>query len=176
MSVTVSLEDEVEVSRGSMFVPPTQPPHVTRCIDARLIWMSNEPLDLRKQYIIKNTTQMVKARIRSIRYRVKVNTLERSPTAELNLNEEGAVVIDTQTELFVDPNLPNRATGSFVIIDPISNLTLAAGMITGRDPERSDAVAKPSVDTSHPDAATFRHVSSQERESRIAHPPADLAE
>jgi bifunctional enzyme CysN/CysC len=139
MSVSVCLEDEVDASRGSMFVPPTHPPHVTRCIDARLVWMSDQPLELRRQYIIKHTTQLVKAQVRSIRYRVNVNTLEKCPAARLNLNEVGAVVIDTHAALFVDPYLRNRATGSFVLIDPLSNATVAAGMITGRDPERSEA-------------------------------------
>ena len=134
MSVTVCLEDEVDVSRGNMLVPPSHPPHVTRCIDARLVWMGNQPLDLRRQYIIKHTTQSVKAQVRLIRYRVNVNTLERHPASELNLNEIGTVVIDTHSPLFVDQYRRNRMTGSFVMVDPISNATVAAGMVTGRDP------------------------------------------
>jgi sulfate adenylyltransferase large subunit len=140
MSVTVCLEDEVDISRGNMLVPPSHPPHVTRCIDARLVWMGNQPLDLRRQYIIKHTTQSVKAQVRFIRYRVNVNTLERQPASELNLNEIGTVVIDTHSPLFVDQYRRNRMTGSFVMVDPISNATVAAGMITGRDP-RVDPVA-----------------------------------
>jgi sulfate adenylyltransferase large subunit len=141
MSVTVSLEDEVDVSRGNMLVPPSHPPQVTRCIDARLVWMGNQPLDLRRQYIIKHTTQLVKAQVRSIRYRVDVNTLERHSATELQLNEIGAVVIDTHAPLFLDHYGRNRATGSFVLVDPISNLTVAAGMVTGRDPRVADAAA-----------------------------------
>src|SRR5207302_10088542 len=108
MSVTVCLEDEVDLSRGNMLVPPSHPPHVTRCIDARIVWMGNQPLDLRRQYIIKHTTQVVKAQVRRIRYRADVNTLERHPATELQLNEIGAVVIDTHLPLFVDPSLLNR--------------------------------------------------------------------
>ncbi len=164
MSITVCLEDEVDVSRGNMLVPPSHSPQVTRCIDARLVWMGNKPLDLRRSFIIKHTTQQVKAQVRSIRYRVDVNTMERHPAFELNLNEIGAVVIDTHSPLFVDPYRRNRATGSFVLIDPVSNETVAAGMITGRDPRISDSA--PGQDVSHLD-----RISPEERQSRIGHSP-----
>ena len=162
MSVTVCLEDEVDISRGNMLVPPSHPPHVTRCIDARLVWMGNQPLDLRRQYIIKHTTQSVKAQVRLIRYRVNINTLERQPASELNLNEIGTVVIDTHSPLFVDQYRRNRMTGSFVMVDPISNATVAAGMITGRDP-RVDPVA---TDTQ---AVETNLVPSADRQKRIGH-------
>jgi len=163
MSVTVCLEDEVDVSRGNMLVPPSHPPHVTRCIDARLVWMGNQPLDLRRQYIIKHTTQSVKAQVRFIRYRVNVNTLERQPAAELSLNEIGTVVIDTHSPLFVDQYRRNRLTGSFVMVDPISNATVAAGMITGRDPRAAD----PTV----PEAQAFElsRIPAADRQTRIGH-------
>jgi len=163
MSVTVCLEDEVDVSRGNMLVPPSHPPHVTRCIDARLVWMGNQPLDLRRQYIIKHTTQSVKAQVRFIRYRVNVNTLERQPATELNLNEIGTVVIDTHSPLFVDQYRRNRMTGSFVMVDPISNATVAAGMVTGRDPR----AAEPAV----AETQTFEanQIPAVDREKRIGH-------
>ena len=139
MSVTVCLEDEVDVSRGNMLVPPSHPPHITRCIDARLVWMGNQPLDLRRQYILKHCTQMVKAKVRYVRYRVDVNSFQRHPAAELKLNEIGTVVIDTHSPIFVDQYRRNRATGSFILVDPISNATVAAGMVTGRDPKLADS-------------------------------------
>jgi hypothetical protein len=163
MSVTVCLADEVDLSRGNMLVPPSHPPHVTRCIDARLVWMGNQPLDLRKQYIIKHTTQSVKAQVRFIRYRVNVNTLERQPASELSLNEIGTVVIDTHSPLFVDQYRRNRVTGSFVLVDPISNATVAAGMVTGRDPR----VADPAI--SEPQTFESNLVPAQDREKRIGH-------
>ena len=164
MSVTVCLEDEVDVSRGNMLVPPSHPPHIARCIDARLVWMGDQPLDLRRQYIIKHTTQSVKARVRFIRYRVNVNTLERQPASELHLNEIGTVVIDTHSPLFVDQYRRNRITGSFVMVDPISNATVAAGMITGRDPRAADpAITKTQSVQSSSIPAT-------DRERRIGHP------
>jgi sulfate adenylyltransferase large subunit len=166
MSVTVCLDDEVDVSRGNMLVPPSHPPQVTRCIDARLVWMDNQPLDLRRQYIVKHTTQLVKAQIRTIRYRVNINTLERHSATELSLNEIGAVVIDTYSPIFVDHYGRNRATGCFVLIDPISNATVAAGMITGRNPRTPGALAVKDL----PEVEIER-ISAAERQARFGHPP-----
>ena len=124
--------------------------------------MGNQPLDLRRQYIIKHTTQSVKAQVRLIRYRVNVNTLERQPASELNLNEIGTVVIDTHSPLFVDQYRRNRMTGSFVMVDPISNATVAAGMVTGRDPR---------VDPTAPEAQTTETnlVPAADRQKRVGH-------
>jgi len=166
MSVTVCLEDEVDVSRGNMLVPPSHSPHVTRCIDARLVWMDNQPLDLRRQYLIKHTTQWVKAQVRYVRYRVDVNSFQRHPASELKLNEIGAVVIDTHSPLFVDQYRRNRATGSFVLVDPISNATVAAGMITGRDPKLADSAIQ------EVQAVEAKHISQTDRQKRVGHPSA----
>lgn len=163
MSITVCLEDEVDISRGSMLAPPTHQPHVVRCIDARLVWMDHQPLDLRKQYIVKHTTQSIKAQVQSVRYRVDVNTLEKCSAADLKLNEVGAVVIDTHAPLFVDAYLRNRVTGSFILIDPISNATAAAGMITGRDPASAD------VSSSGAWLVNTSHITPAERKVRIGH-------
>ena len=164
MSVTVCLEDEVDVSRGNMLVPPSQPPHVTRCIDARIVWMGNQPLDLRRQYIIKHSTQWVKAQVRYVRYRVDVNSFQRHPATELKLNEIGTVVIDTHSPLFVDQYRRNRATGSFILVDPISNATVAAGMVTGRDPKLAD----PAIQDVQ--AIEAERISQADRQKRVGHP------
>jgi sulfate adenylyltransferase large subunit len=132
MSVTICLQDELDISRGDMLVHPSHAPHVTRCVDARIVWMSHTPLDLSRRYVVKHTTQQVSAGVREIRYRLDVNTLEKQPAAQLSLNDIGAVVIETHRPLFVDPYRRNRATGGFILIDPLSNETVAAGMITGR--------------------------------------------
>ncbi len=163
MSVTVCLEDEVDVSRGNMLVPPSHPPHITRCIDARLVWMGNQPLDLRRQYIIKHCTQWVKAQVRYVRYRVDVNSFQRHPATELKLNEIGTVVIDTHSPLFVDQYRRNRATGSFILVDPVSNATVAAGMVTGRDPKMADPAIQ---EVQAPEA---ENVSLMERQKRVGH-------
>jgi sulfate adenylyltransferase large subunit len=166
MSVTVCLEDELDVSRGNMLVPPTHPPQVTRCLDARLVWMGNEPLNLRRQYLIKHTTQVVKAQVRTIRYRVNINTLERHTASELKLNEIGAVVIDTHTPLFLDHYGRNRSIGSFVLVDPLSNATVAAGMVTGRDPRVGDDATAHGITP-----IELKRVADSERQARVGHPP-----
>jgi hypothetical protein len=163
MSVTVCLEDEVDVSRGNMLVPPSHPPHVTRCVDARLVWMDHQPLDLRRQYLVKHTSQWVKAQIRYVRYRVDVNSFQRHPASELKLNEIGTVVIDLHSPLFVDQYRRNRATGSFVLVDPISNATIAAGMVTGRDPKMADSAIQ------EVQPVETRHISTTDRQQRVGH-------
>jgi hypothetical protein len=134
MSVTLCLEDEIDISRGDMLVPPSHPPHVTRRLDARLVWMHEQPLEIGRSYLLKHTSQTVPATVDSLRYRININTLEKETGARLGLNDIGAVVIETQKPIFCDPYRRNRATGSFILVDPKSNATIAAGMITGRDP------------------------------------------
>src|SRR5215471_11353068 len=129
MSVTVCLEDEVDISRGDMLVHPSNSPAVGRRFEATLVWMNQKPLAPNRAYLIKQTTQTAQARVREIRGRIDVNTLEQHPAAELGLNEIGVVEVEAQRPLFFDPYRRNRATGSFILIDPITNETLAAGMI-----------------------------------------------
>lgn len=136
MSVTVRLEDELDISRGDMLVPPSHPPHVIRRIDARIVWMHEKELKIGRSYLIKHTTQTVRGTVVAVRYRININTLEKEPASALGLNDMGAVVIETQKPLFCDPYRRNRATGSFILIELSSNATLAAGMITGRECER----------------------------------------
>jgi len=129
MSVTLCLEDEVDISRGDMLVPPSHSPHVTRQIDSRLVWMHEKPLEPGRTYLLQHTSQRIPAAVELVRYRVNINTLEKEPATELRLNDIGAVVIRTQKPLFCDPYRRNRTTGSFILIDPLSNATVA-GRIT----------------------------------------------
>jgi sulfate adenylyltransferase large subunit len=164
MSITVCLEDEVDVSRGDMLVPPLHAPHASRWIDARLVWMDTAPLDLSRQYLVKHTTQTTRAQVASIRYRIDVNSLEKQRTEKLMLNEIGAVVLETHRPLFFDPYKRNRATGCFILIDPISNLTVAAGMVTGREPhEIQQRAVLQGVQIEH------NRVSFIERQTRFGH-------
>ncbi len=126
MSVTVCLEDEIDISRGDMLVPPSHPPHVTRRIDARLVWMHESELEIGRSYLLKHTTQTVRASVQAVRYRININTLEKEPAARIGLNDIGAVVIESQKPLFCDPYRRNRVTGSFILIDPMTNATVAA--------------------------------------------------
>ena len=129
MSVTVCLEDEVDISRGDMLVHAGNAPHAGRRFDATVVWMNQQPLAPNRPYLIKHSTQMAQARVREIRYRVNINSLDHQPAGELHLNEIGVVSVEVQRPLFFDPYRKNRATGSFILIDPITNETLGAGMI-----------------------------------------------
>jgi bifunctional enzyme CysN/CysC len=142
MSVTLCLEDEIDISRGDILVPPSHLPNRSTRFDARLVWMHEQKLEIGRSYLLKHTSQTVRAAVEALRYRVNITTLEREQGAALGLNDIGAVVIETQKPIFCDPYRRNRATGSFILIDALSNATVAAGMITGRQPEpRSQPLA-----------------------------------
>jgi sulfate adenylyltransferase large subunit len=131
MSVTLCLEDEVDVSRGDMLVPPQHPPHVARRFEAMLVWMNQKPLEPGRPYLIKHSTQQAGAQVAVVRYRVNINTLEHEPAERLGFNEIGAVMIEAKRPLYFDPYDESRVTGAFILIDPLTNETLAAGMIKG---------------------------------------------
>jgi sulfate adenylyltransferase large subunit len=132
MSVTVCLEDEIDIGRGDMLVPPAHLPHVARRFEAMLVWMNQKPLDPGRPYVLKHTTQQVGGAVTAVRHRVNINTLEHEPAGVLGFNEIGAVLVETKRPLFFDVYEENRLTGAFILIDPLTNETLAAGMITGR--------------------------------------------
>lgn len=132
MCVTLTLEDEIDISRGEMIVKPDNLPIESRNFEAMLVWMDEEPMDTSKQFFIKQTTNTTRARIDNIKYRVDVNTMERSNVELLKLNEIGRVVFTTGKELFFDPYHSNKQTGAFILIDPITNNTSAVGMIIGK--------------------------------------------
>jgi sulfate adenylyltransferase large subunit len=129
MSITVCLEDEVDISRGDMLVHAHNAPHMGRRFEATTVWMNQKALAPNRPYLLKQTTQTVQARVREIRYRIDVNTLEHQPVGELQLNEIGVISVESQRPLFFDPYGKNRSTGSFILIDPITNETVGAGMI-----------------------------------------------
>lgn len=134
--VTLTLEDEIDISRGEMIVHPDNLPRIERHFEARLVWMSEEPLDMSTHFFIKHTTQTTRARIEKIRYRVDVNTLEKSEVDHLALNEIARVIITSAKPLFFDPYEKNRQTGSFILIDPLTNNTVGVGMIIDKlDPD-----------------------------------------
>ena len=142
MSVNVTLEHEIDISRGDMLVTPGHMPHVSRRFEAQVVWMHTEPLVADKPYLIKHTTQQVSGSVTAILHRTDVNTLAKIPAERLELNEIGTVRLETRRPLYFDAYKNNRATGSFIIIDPLSNLTLGAGMIAERD-TREERSRKP---------------------------------
>ncbi len=133
MSVTVSLEDEIDISRGDMICRPHNQPNFSQDIDAMVAWMA-EDTQLRPgvKYAIKHTTRWTRAMVSDLQYRLDVNTLHRDESVDsLQLNEIGRVRLRTTTPLFFDEYRRNRHTGSFIVVDESTNATVGAGMITG---------------------------------------------
>ncbi len=128
-SVTLTLEDEIDVSRGEMLVHPDNLPIVGRHFEAFLVWMDEQAMNIETQFYIKHNANTTKARIDKIKYKTDVNTLEKSAIDHFELNEIGRVVLTTVKPIFFDPYKKNHSTGSFVLIDPVTNNTSAVGMI-----------------------------------------------
>ena len=143
MSVTVCLEDEIDISRGDMLAPLADPPQTGRRFEATVVWMNEKPLEPHRPYLLKQTTQMVQGRVREIRHCVDINTIGHQRASQLHLNEIGVVSVEAQRPVFFDPYRKNRATGSFIVIDPITNETLGAGMIIGPDTWRPSGPVTP---------------------------------
>ncbi|MBI4605727.1 MAG: adenylyl-sulfate kinase, partial [Planctomycetes bacterium] len=135
MSVTLTLEDAIDISRGDIIVHPRNLPQLQSSFEAMVVWMSEEPMDPARPYSIKHTTRTTKVHIQDVVYQVDVNTLHRSPAERLRLNEIGRVVFQSAAKLFIDAYHKNRYTGSFILVDPVSNNTVAAGMVIDRLPE-----------------------------------------
>lgn len=129
-SITLTIEDHLDISRGDMLVKTGDNPQVTNSFNAMLCWLSEQPLDPARKYLIKHTTRMVKAMIGKIDYRVDVNTMQHESVEQLKMNDIAHVGIKIQQPLVCDDYLRNRATGCFIVIDESSNNTVAAGMIS----------------------------------------------
>ena len=138
MSVTITLEDEIDVSRGEMLVHPDNLPMVGRNFEAILVWMDEEKMDMDKSFFLKHTTNTSRTRIDSIEYKVDINTMEHlsvengrltKEDVPMQLNQIAKVVLTSSKELFFDSYSDNKATGAFILIDPITNNTSAVGMI-----------------------------------------------
>ena len=131
MSVTVLLEDDLDLSRGDMIVRPNNTPDVSQDIDAMICWFNEEPMKFpRGRYTLLHTTQEVQCMIKEIRYTLDINTLHRNQEdLEVNMNDIARVKIRTTKPLFTDEYRKNRITGSFILVDEGSNNTVGAGMI-----------------------------------------------
>jgi hypothetical protein len=129
MSVTVTLNDEIDISRGDIISGALSIPHAARHFKATVVWMHQAPLETHKPYLIKHASQTIKAEIKSIQHRVNIHTLEREKVDALEMNSIGVVEIETVRPLFFDAYAENRFTGSIILIDPTNNLTVGAGMI-----------------------------------------------
>lgn len=174
LSVTLTLEDEIDVSRGDMIVRPGNVPRVADRFDAMIVWMSEEPMVPGKQYVIKHTAKNVPGTITTLRYQVDVNTLHRREAPTLKLNEIGRCAVSLSAPVAYDGYKRNRATGAFIIIDRITNATVGAGMILdrGTDADRHDHWDEaPHAQTLSVETST---VSSEERQARFGQQPATL--
>src|SRR5262249_12296785 len=175
MAVNVTLADEIDVSRGDMLVTPGALPRIERDFEAMLVWMSEEPLSVGRQYFVKQTHNLVAGQIAQVRYAVDVNTLEQKPAASLSLNEVGRVQVSLSRAIPFDAYARNRATGAFVVIDRVTNGTVGAGMILQRQsgPERGRSFweAEPASDLLR--RKTSR-VSDEERSEQLGQKPTTL--
>lgn len=173
-AVTLTLEDEIDVSRGDMLVHPNNVPRVSERFEAMIVWMTDVPLTPGKQYSIKQTTKDALGSVTSIRYRMNVNTLQREQTDSLALNEIGRCAFRLNQPLAFDAYKRNRATGAFIVIDRITNVTVGAGMILDTE---TDAARRDHWET-EPASATLRErgsdVTIDERAERFGQKPATI--
>jgi sulfate adenylyltransferase subunit 1 (EFTu-like GTPase family) len=129
MCVTLRLSEEVDLSRGDMLSKPDNRPQASTQFTADLCWMVQEPLVAKKKYSLKHTSQTVKALVSEIEYRTNVNSLDKEKTEQLGLNDIARVKIQSLKPLYFDSYRKNRNTGNFILIDELTNNTVAAGMV-----------------------------------------------
>ncbi len=171
-AVTLTTEEELDISRGDMIVRRKNVPTVNDRFEAYLCWMNEEPLDPERSYVLFHTTRQVQAFVDRIEYRVDVDTLHREQAETLGLNEIGRVELTTANPIFFDSYRVNLATGNFVLVDPHTNVTVAAGMIRG-EVRRLEALedAQDAIDRPVSPAVVWQgwNVPRVERESRNGH-------
>jgi sulfate adenylyltransferase large subunit len=161
MAVTLTLEDEIDVSRGDMLVSVGDLPQVATRLDAMVVWFDAQPLVPGRAYLLKHGVRMVRGNAAAVDFRVNMKTLEREPARDLAMNDIGAVRFESAQPLFFDPYDRNRTTGSFIIIDLLSNATVGAAMIRGAATSEGAELALGNTP-----------VSAEERYQRHGHEPA----
>jgi bifunctional enzyme CysN/CysC len=173
-SVTLTLEDEIDSSRGDMLVRPGNMPKVDHKFDAMVVWMAEEALVPGKQYLFKQTSKVTAGSVSTLRYRVDVNTLHRQAAPTLALNEIGRCAVTLTSPVAYDAYRRNRATGAFIMIDRLTNATVGAGMILDREPEdgRKDHWDdEPAAEHLHGAASG---VTGEERQARFGQKPVTI--
>jgi sulfate adenylyltransferase large subunit len=175
-AVTLKLEDEIDISRGDMLVSPETPPTVSSHFSAMVVWLNQVPLQLDRTYLLKHTTRQVKATVTRIHYRVDVNTLSREATQALPMNGIASVELETSSPLFFDSYALSRLTGSFILVDALSNATVGAGMIQEDLSRNAVGAVVNAATVSDADAqkVTPQEVTPQERILRNGHRPSIL--
>ena len=173
MAITVTLADNIDVSRGDMLVAPNNSPTLSNAIEAMVVWFDERPLRTGLQYLVKQTTTQTSCSVAQLRYRINVGSLHREEAAELQMNEVGRIRLECARPLATDAYAKNRATGAFVLIDRMNNATVAAGMIVERkiaedalDRGRGSADARSNVRLQHK-----RRVSPTAKRQRLGQQP-----
>lgn len=174
LAVTLTFEDEVDASRGDMIVKPGNVPATSDTVEAMLVWMAEEPMVPGKTYIVKHSAQQITGSIESLRYRIDVNTLHSSPSPQLNLNEIGRCRLSLTEPICFDPYKSNRSTGAVILIDRITNATVAAAMILDRSASGKKLAAweeELAVEDDSKQSGDLNEVTSEEREARYGQKP-----
>jgi len=140
LCVTLCIEDDLDISRGDMIAHPKNLPHVERSVEAMVVWMSDQPLEVAKTYLVKHGSAVVKGSCAEIQYRVDPDTLHREGGTRLGLNDIGRARFTFFKPLFVDEYHRNRHTGHLILIDPLTNVTVGAAMVIAR--ARADQVSR----------------------------------
>jgi sulfate adenylyltransferase subunit 1 len=151
-AVTLTLADEIDVSRGDMLTAPDAPPIHARHPEAHLVWMHDQPLQPGQIYLVKTATAVTPGRVTSVQYAVDVNTLEQKQVPTLGLNEIGVVRMELDRPISFDTYQQNRDTGSFILIDRFSNSTVAAGLVISAAPMEQQKVQLTGLNPDLPDA------------------------
>ncbi len=166
-SVVLKLEREIDLSRGDMLVSPVDPPQVSKYFAAMVVWLNAQPMRLNQSYLVKHAGRQVKAKATRIRFRVDVNNLTEHPASELEMNGIADVEFAASVPLFFDSYSLNRTTGSFILIDPISNATVGAAMI--REDLSRSASANPQPTLALEEPTRSGAVTPEERHLRHGH-------
>ena len=166
-AVTLTLDQEIDVSRGDVLVAEGQSMQRAHRVDADMVWMSEQPLTQGRQYLVQSTAGRSNATVSAIRYRLDINTLDREDTDTLGLNDIARCTVEVDRELLFDTYTANRTTGSFILIDRLTNATVAGGMIVGPSSH---------WDTEAPDTLLRRRseITPEERAERYGQKPATI--
>ncbi|MAI40829.1 MAG: adenylyl-sulfate kinase [Gammaproteobacteria bacterium] len=169
-AVTLTLEDEIDISRGDMLVHSTHTPHFTDRLEVQLVWMTEEPMEIGKQYLIKQAAKKTTGSVKDIKFKIDINTLAKEATKNLQLNEIGRCELVLAQRIAFDTYKENRTTGSFIIIDRLSNVTIGAGMIIGVANDQRKAAWDSEQDTSLL-RANRSLITREERQKRLGQEP-----
>jgi bifunctional enzyme CysN/CysC len=174
-TIVITLEDELDISRGDMIVRKNNLPTTADRIDTTVCWMDDRTqLCLNKPYLLQQATRRIQVMVRELRYRINVDTLHREMTDTLDLNDIGRCIIQTANPLYFDPYTSNKETGSFVLIDPATDLTVGAGMIRDKSHTTQEASEQILQETSQNIRWESGMISREQREKRNEHAAAVL--